>query len=66
MMLHTKYQGSRPCGFTQEDFLRFPLYLSLCETFDTRGGALFWPQGYNLNKLGSGPLGDATYQLSRL
>ena len=20
MMLHTKYQGSRPCGFRQEDF----------------------------------------------
>ena len=23
MMLHTKYQGSRPCGFRQEDFLMF-------------------------------------------
>ena len=21
LMLHTKYQGSRPCGFRQEDFL---------------------------------------------
>ena len=28
MMLHvhTKYQGSRPCGFRQEDFLMFSLY----------------------------------------
>ena len=24
------------------------------------------PQGHNLNKLGRGPFGDATYQISRL
>ena len=24
-MLHTKYQGSRPCGFRQEDFFTFSL-----------------------------------------
>ena len=23
MMLHTKYQGSRPCGFKQEDLFMF-------------------------------------------
>ena len=23
MMLHTKYQGSRSCGFRQEDFFMF-------------------------------------------
>ena len=23
MVLHTKYQGSRPCGFRQEDFFMF-------------------------------------------
>ena len=23
-MLHTEYQGSRPCGFRQEDFSHFP------------------------------------------
>ena len=27
MMLHTKYQGSRPCGFRQEDFSTFSLYI---------------------------------------
>ena len=27
-----------------------------------RGGAIFGPRGNNLNKLGRGPLGDATYQ----
>ena len=26
----------------------------------------FWPQGHNLNKLGSGPLGYATYNILRL
>ena len=31
-----------------------------------QGGTFFWPPGYNLNKLGRGPLGDVTYQMSRL
>ena len=33
MMLHTKYQGSRPYGFRQEGFLSFILkiYFSLCD-----------------------------------
>ena len=26
----------------------------------------FWPKGHNLNKLGRGSLGDATYQITRL
>ena len=63
MILHTKYQGSMPCGFRQEDFFfHVAPYISLCKIFDPRAG-LFWPQGYNLNKLGRGPLGDATYQI---
>ena len=37
------------------------MYISLCDPW---GGQL-WPQGHYLNKLGSGPLGDATYQISR-
>ena len=40
-MLHAKYQGSRPCGFRQEDFLRFP-YISLCKTFDPKARALLF------------------------
>ena len=32
----------------------------------TPGWGQFWPQGHNLNKLGRGLLGDATYQISRL
>ena len=50
MMLHTKYQGSRPCGFRQ-DFFCFP-YISLCKTFDTLGGgAIFGPRGIILTIL---------------
>ena len=64
-MLHTKYQDSRPYGFRQEDFFYIFPYISLCKTCDPAAN-LFWPQGYNLNKLGRGPLGDATYQISRL
>ena len=64
MMLHTKYQGSRPCGYRQEDFHCFP-YLSLCKTCDPRGGS-FWPQEQNLNKHGRAPLDDASYQISTL
>ena len=29
-MLHTKYQGCRPCGFRQEDFQSFHI-ISLCD-----------------------------------
>ena len=37
-------------------------------TGDTWGGPFLAPgaMGHNLNKLGRGPLGDATYQISRL
>ena len=65
MMLHTKYQGSGPYGFRQEDFFSHFPYISLYRACDPRGPSHFWPQGYNL-KLGRGPLGDATYQISRL
>ena len=61
MMLHTKYQGSRPCGFRQEDFFTFSLYKPMSNNLPPGAG----PQGYNLNKLGRGPLGDAVYQISR-
>ena len=44
-MLHTIYQGYRPCGFRQEDILRFP-YISLCKTCDTQGGAILAPGAY--------------------
>ena len=48
MMLHTKYQGSRPCGFRQEDLFMFPYIISLCQTCDPLGWGHFQPQGHNL------------------
>ena len=64
-MLHTKYQGTRPYGFRQQDFFYAFPYISLCKTCDSQGQGNFCPEGGNLNKLGRGPLGDATYQSSR-
>ena len=64
MMLHTKYQGSRPCGFRQEDFFMFPPILVYVKHM-TPGRSHFWPQGHNLNTLVRGPQGDATYQIPR-
>ena len=66
MMLHTKYQDSRPYGFRREDFSCFP-YITLCKICDPRGGVIFGHrEGHHLNKLSKGPLGDATYQISKL
>ena len=65
MMLHTKYQGSGPCGFRQEDFFHvFPIYAKVNNVAPRAGH--YCPQGHNLNKLNRGSLGDATYQISRL
>ena len=41
----------------QHDHILKKVHVSLCDPW----AGLFWPQGYNLKKLGSGPLGDATY-----
>ena len=64
MMLYTKYQGSRPYGSRQEDFSMFFLIKPICKTCDPQGGAIFSSSG--MNKLGRGPLGDASYKISRL
>ena len=46
MMLYTKYQGSKPYGFRQEDFFDvFPI-ISQCKIF-APGRGQFWPQGHN-------------------
>ena len=45
MMLHTKYQGSRPYGFRKEDFFNVFPNISLCKTCDPWGGAFFGPNG---------------------
>ena len=65
MMLHTKYQVSRPYGSRQEDFFMFSLYSAYVKHVTPGVGPLL-AFGDSLNKLGRGPLGDATYQISRL
>ena len=57
MMLHTKYQG-----LMVSDKKIFPCFslLSLRKTCDPIGQDNFLPQR-DMNKLGRGPLGDATY-----
>ena len=44
-------------------FFKFSLYEPMLNMWP-RGQVHFWPKGYNLNKLGRGPLGDATYKIS--
>ena len=39
-----QYQGSRPYGFTQEEFFMFS-FISLCKTCDPRGVAIFGTKG---------------------
>ena len=65
MTLHTKYQGSRPCGFRQEDFFMFLPIKAYVKPLTPKAGK-FWPKGYYLNKLAKGSLDDTTYQKSRL
>ena len=62
-MVHTKYQSSMPSSFSEEEFWSF-LLCSYVWTCDPRGRASFDPK--SVNKLGRGPLGDATYQISKL
>ena len=59
MMLHTKYQGSKPYGFRQEDFFNVFAIYALINNVSLRR-AHFWPLGHDLNKLGRDSLGDAT------
>ena len=66
VMLHTKYHGSWPNGFRQEDFSTcFSLFNPYVKHV-TSGVGQFWPQGYNLNRLGRRLLDNASYQISRL
>ena len=66
MMLHNTYHGSRVYGIRREVFSCFPYQALKFVKHVTPGLAHFWPQEHNLNKLGRGPLDDASYQISRL
>ena len=66
MVLHTQYQGFKPCGFRREDVFTFSLYKPMYVKHVPPAWGYFWPHGYNLNKFSRGLLGYATYQTSRL
>ena len=62
MMIHTIY--IKTLGLIVSDkkiFSHFP-YISVCKTCDPPVWGHFWPQRYNLIKLGRGPLSEAKYQ----
>ena len=60
-MLHTKFQAPKPSGSEEEDFEAYFIFEP--KTLPPQGH--FGPQGHHLDKLGRGPLGNATYQISR-
>ena len=64
-MPHTKYKISTPSSFREEKFWKWAS-LFLCSNLWPPGRGQFWPQGHHMNKLGRGPLEDATYQMSKL
>ena len=43
-------------------FFMFSIYKPICKPCTPRAGQ-YWPKGNNLNNLGRGHLGDATYQM---
>ena len=49
MLLHTKYQGSKPCGFRHDGFFMCP-YLSLCKPCDP-GWVIIGPRGIILTNV---------------
>ena len=65
VMLHTKYQSSRPYGFRQEDLFMF-LPISAYVKHVITGAWPYLAPGILLNKLGRGPPDVASYQISRL
>ena len=65
MLLLTKYQGSRPCCFRQEDVFMF-LPIKAYVKPVTPGRSHFLPKGYNWNKSGRSLLDGASYQISKL
>ena len=57
-MLHIKFQASEP-SCSEEDFWIFSMFF-----FNSNLGPHLGPMGLGLNKLGKGPPGNATYQIS--
>ena len=63
MTLHTKYQGSRPYGFRQEDFIMYSLYKPCKHVIP--GVVQLSPKEHNMNKLGGCYIQIDIFQLPR-
>ena len=63
MMPHTKYQGFSLVVSDRKNLSYIPIEAYVKHVFPRRD--CFWPQRHNFNKLGRGPLGHASYQISR-
>ena len=64
-MLVTEFQTSKPSGSEEEDFEYFSMYfygLNLQPLLRSHLG----PWDLHLNKIGKGPLGNATIQISSI
>ena len=65
-MLQTKFQASKPSGSEEEDFFEyFTMHFYGLNLRPLTEGHL-GPWDLHLNKLGRGPLGNATYQISNI
>ena len=64
-MLHTKYLITRDCGFEKKILKVFPIHLHVKKR-DPCDGANFDPKAMILTKFFNNPLGNATYQISKL
>ena len=63
--LNTKYQSSMPSSSEKKNF-EDEILCSYVPTCDPPGWGQSWPQEHHLNKLGRGPLENATYQIWKL
>ena len=61
------YKISKSCAFQfqRRRILKFAVFVSMFQHVTPGTGSVLTP-GASMNKLGKGPLGDATYQISKL
>ena len=63
-MLHTKFQANEPSGSEEEDFCIVFFHFLWFKPRNTWEGAILDSGGHHLNRIGKGPLGNTTYQIS--
>ena len=61
-----QYQSSAPASLREEYFFKVFLLCCYVSNLWPPGRGQFWPQWHHMKKLGRSPLGDTTYQISKL